>query len=259
MKCHRVLGIEETASHASIDLAYKNKLDSLYSISGSFSDEFIKKKAEELLVARNECLSWKSSTCAERLSARIREKGNLLTNPNVMYASPIGFCSACAGGCCGAFEDDGCVKCLCGENSSDGCVNCANKIDIGLYVAAGIAAICGIVSLIGKLAPTVREGKTSRKDIRRTKAITANQNLQQELNQAVLRLNRANDNYSYNTSQYDRLLASCDFLTAMNCGDCSGIIARQQAAVTAAAAEVKDAQNSVDRLQHRIQKNSRYT
>lgn len=258
MKCHRVLGIEESASESSIEQAYNTKICSLYSIRGSLSDEFINKKVGELLTAKDECLRWTSITNSERLSLRIREKGDFLTSPNVMYTSPIGFCSACVGGCCGAFEDDSCVKCVCGENSSDGCVSCANKVDIGLYVAAGLAALWGLITLIGKIAPAVHEGNKAHRETRRNEAITKNQNLQAELNQALLQLNHANDFYSFNNTQYVRIVAFCDFLTSINCGDCSNVVARQQAAVNTAAEEVTDAQRTVDRIQHQIQKNSRY-
>lgn len=258
MKCHEVLGVEETASESSVELAYQSKLAALYSCEDSLPHDLMDKKAAELLTAKNDCIAWTSSSNGERLVMRFREKRNLLTNPNVMYASPIGFCSACSGGCCGAFEDDTCVECICGENSSDRCVNCTNKVDIGLYIVAGLAAIGGIISLIGKITPSAHTGKGDRGAKRQREAVAKNQELQSELDNALAQLKREKNEKSSAGEQYDRILAFSNFFTHIGCENCSDIIAREQSAVNDAEAKVNKTQNTVDRLQRQIQKNSRF-
>lgn len=254
LKCHRVLGIEESATSPTIEKAYREKLDSLYAEGTNAPDVFIEKKSEELRSAKKECLSWATATTSEKLSLRIQEKGEALMNPNVMYTSPIGLCSACVSGCCGAFGDDSCVKCVCGENSGDGCVSCANKIDIGLYIMLGLAALGGIITLIGKIAPSIGNGIKQGKQHRNEAAAIKRESLQADYNQAMKRLNNAKTDLAVVASQYDRVTAFCHFFESLGCENCRSIITTQQGPVTAARTQVYNVQIEMERIETKLRK-----
>lgn len=247
MKCHRVLGIEESASESAISQAYQKKVDYLYSNESDCPEMIKEKKAEELLAAKNDCIRWLSSTGSEKLSLRIRETRESFTNPNVMYTSPIGCCSGCVSAC----GSDSCCKSCCGDD----CVSCANKVDIGLYVMIGLAIIGGIISLISKITPKIRESNERNKIARRDEAVADNQRLQVTLNQANSQLKAANDNLAAVASEYDKVVAFCNFFRVIGCADCTSIIAVQQGTVTAARTQIYNAHENASRIQAQMRRN----
>lgn len=247
MKCHRVLGIEESANVLVINQAYQKKLDYLNSNGSDYSETFREKKAEELLWAKNACIRWFDSSESKKLSLRIQETKNRLANPNIMYSSEIGCCSGCAIAC----SKDKCCSLCCGDD----CVSCATAVDIGSYVMLGLLVIGGLFSLKKKIKAKKQEEDERYRIFRQNEAFSQDMILQEKLKQAHNQLNAANDNLIEVTREYDRVVAFCKFIKAIGGADCVDIIAVQEETVADARAQINNVQDTISRIQAEKQKN----
>ena len=247
MKCHRILGVRESATENEIEAAFSDKKNSILINPETISSSCMEKKIEELQSAKTRCLDWLSLTSAEKRSARLKEAHDTPTSPTTLYSS--GCCSACTSGCCGS--DRTCNNC-CGSE----CVSCAGYIDIGIYSLLGIGAVAGLFSLLPKMTRSIRESNERNRQQRRQAAIEENQRLQQDLSVAKTQQRRANDNLTTVSKQFSETILFCNLFETIGCTSCVEIVVAEQKLMDAAQRQISQETENVNRIQERIQKNN---